>query len=284
MRYLILLLSLITIPAYGNVTTDAGRHIQSDSDNNRQTEWRLTINTKGLPVRFQYSDFDYKSENQEFNSDRYALLYDTDLGGGHFSANIGINRFRDFQLVTGSVYYDKQQTESLAFSIGVEREIVNNAIGITDRISYTNTYAGIDYYRSIGIAASAGVLHFSDSNRRTFIRSKVYRTVGEGWHVYVRNHTYWNSDPFNGNYFSPDEYIQVLFGVGFRQRVFSGLLVGHADIGRNYISDFDTGAHTWRVSWQRDASWADISLYAASDYSNVGYRYRQIGITFSRKF
>lgn len=135
---------------------------------------------------------------------------------------------------------------------GVEREMIDSEKGISEELFSNVYYYSIDFYSEkydAGVALVPSYTHFDDGGNRKQLRTKVYKGIGEtGVHVYVRSRNYWNSDPYNGVFFSPEEYAQYLAGVGFRRVIGEHTVIrGHVDVGKQYVDGYSEPSHSWKI-------------------------------------
>lgn len=173
--------------------------------------------------------------------------------------------------------------------VGIERELIDSTVGIDGRLSSTVYYYSIDLYHQeydLGLALVPSYTNFDGGGSRNQIRSKLYKGIGEtGIHVYVRSRNYWNSDPYNGIFFSPEKYEQYLAGIGFRRVVDEHtVLSGHYDRGRQYIDGYGEQSQSWRLALTttvRDSIQIEGS-YAIDDHSpNYSYELGMLTVRFN---
>lgn len=163
--------------------------------------------------------------------------------------------------------------------LGIERELIDSENGLTDRLSSTVYYFNIDLYHEgidAGLSLVPSYTNFDEGGSRNQLRTKLYKGIGEtGFHVYVRTRNYWNSDPYNGVFFSPEEYEQYLVGFGFRRVLGEHTVVsGHYDMGRQYIDGYGEPSNTWRLSLNSNITDSiSISIDHAVDNYSPNYTY-----------
>jgi len=129
----------------------------------------------------------------------------------------------------------------------LDRGIAYQALTVAGDYQFTDRF---------DLAGVIGRLNFSDDNERSLYRAKATYLISEtyGVNMYVRSRRYSNSDPYSGNYFSPDRYYDYLGGIGIRKRLsfVRGTVVGNIDWGRQSVDGVESPARTWQI---RVESW-----------------------------
>lgn len=238
-------------------------------------------------IGYSYSDLSFSSSGWRASGHRHGVQGTYRDSIFSVTADVGQTTVRNKSTVTGSVSGEAWVSDSFMLLGGIERELVDNETGITNGITYSNYYVGGDYVRGMfGVSAVVGSTHFSDDNRRTYTRVKVYHEIADGVHVYVRNWNYSNSRPYQGNYYAPSNYNQALAGVGFRQAFGPGVVSGHIDFGRQRADGNSEPSRTWRVAYDvpvGNSGWA-ATAYISEDQNQPGYTYRTNGVAVSYRF
>lgn len=175
--------------------------------------------------------------------------------------------------------------------IFIEREVVETRQGMLDGQMYTFLGAVID--RPFSERASGNVLvglqEYGDGNLRSHLRGRlVYVVVPEqGLSLQLRARSYRNSDPFAGDYFSPDWYGEVLGVIALRRVVGGHAWRAAAGAGRQKSAqedarrarslEFSYESPRWRRSWLRlNAGYTDTPVATSTGSSSYSYSYRYL--------
>lgn len=170
----------------------------------------------------------------------------------------------------------------------IERELLETRQGTLDGQMYTFLGAAIDQPFSQRASGSAlvGLQEFGDGNLRSHLRGNLVYAVlpAQGISVQLRTRGYRNSDPFSGDYFSPDWYAEALGVVALRR-----VVGGHAwrvsvGAGRQKTSvedakrarrvEFSYESPRWRRSWLRiNAGYSDTPVATSTGMGSYSYRY-----------
>lgn len=174
----------------------------------------------------------------------------------------------------------------------VEREVLETRAGVEQRLVQTFAGAAIDLPLDARWTATvlAGAQDFgSGNNLRTHLRGNlIYGVLPEkGISLQLRSRYFHNSDPFEGDYYSPQWYGEVL-GVIALRRHYSGYqwraAVGwgrqRSDVeGWKSARMLEVGVDTprWKRAWLRaNAGYKDTPVL--SDTGDTRYAYRYLGV------
>ena len=215
-----------------------------------------------------------------------------DVGGELTRAHIdnGENRWLGWGQVSA------QPTTLSNIELRYEKNWVDSQNALDSGVAYDALTLAGDYQFSdrFNLAAVVGHLSFSDDNERPLYRAKATYLLSEDYGVstYVRYRKYSNSDPYGGNYFSPEDFHDWLAGFGMRRRLpfVRGTFIGAIDWGRQNADGVAAPAHTWQVrleSWigQRFTYALSTGFNATAGVSGgTDYEYRYTSISASWRF
>ena len=176
-----------------------------------------------------------------------------------------------------------------------ERNLVDSEASLSQGITYDLITLAADYQFTsrLNVAGVVGHFDFSDGNERPLYRTKINWLLSEriGLSTYVRARKYSNTDPYNGNYFAPEEFEDWLAGFGIRYGLPSirGALVGHIDWGRQDVDGDASPARTWRLRFEsrRGLRWSYALTAGYDATAGVGggadyeYRYTSASVTWA---
>lgn len=236
------ILMLISTMAIAD-TIETNLYYSNDTDNTSITKYDTRYNMDN-GYGFGIGKNVYDSEGQRVSYDKFII---TNKGLYH---NIEAEIF-DSGEIAGNVNVTIPNNFT-HMEFGIEREMIDSNHGINDELFNNVYYYSIDFYSEhydTGIALVPSYTHFDEGGNRKQLRTKIYKGIGEtGVHVYVRSRNYWNSDPYNGIFFSPEEYSQYLAGFGFRRVIGEHTVVsGHVDVGRQYVDGYSEPSHSWKL-------------------------------------
>ena len=139
-----------------------------------------------------------------------------------------------------------------------EKNWIDSRNGLDNGVTFDALTLAADYQFTdrFSLAGVAGHYDYSDDNVRRLYRAKATYVVSEtyGLSIYARGRKYNNSEPYTGNYFSPEHYRDYLGGIGIRRRlpIVRGTFVGLIDWGRQTADGTTSPARTWQLrleSW-----------------------------------
>jgi hypothetical protein len=170
----------------------------------------------------------------------------------------------------------------------VERELLETEAGIRDGQVVTFAGAAIDrpFGERLSATALAGLQDFDDGNLRSHLRGNVvYALLPEqGLSLQVRGRYYRNSEPYAGDYYSPQWHGEALGVLALRRVAGGHAWRAVAGIGRQRSSGedwkrarmFELGYESprWRSSWLRvHAGYTDSPVVTSSGTGSYSYRY-----------
>lgn len=177
-----------------------------------------------------------------------------------------------------------------------EKNWIDSRNGLNAGVKYDALTLAGDYQFTdrFNLAGVVGQFNYSDGNERPLYRAKATYVVSEayGINIYARGRKYSDSEPYTGNYFSPENYHDYLGGIGIRRRlpIVRGTFVGTIDWGKQTADGVTSPARTWQL---RLESWIGQRFtYALSTGFNatagVGggddYEYRYTSASASWRF
>ena len=280
MKNILVVLLLFPVIAYSQ-EQKVGAHYSFSNDTDSSEIHKYTVDYFYNDFGASYSYINYKGENYNFYGERVGFLLEKD----HLDLDIGFIDYNDHVQLDGYATYNNQFSNFLFYELGVEHTPIDSFNGLENDLTATTLYSSLDLYSSnidAGIAVVPAITFFENNGERKQLRTKLYKGVGHGFHVYFRTRNYENSKPDNGFFFSPEEYQQVLYGIGSRHYIWGGFLRTHMDFGYQKINDFREDSWTYRVAYKKDASNYDVYLsFEESEYSKFyTYQYGEIGIHY----
>lgn len=207
-------------------------------------------------------------------------------GGWLWSGDVGSNG-RDL-LGRASVHSQDARRKELF----VERDVLETRAGVEN--DWVQTFAGAAIDLPMGDRASAtllaGLQDFgTGSNLRTHLRGNLVGVVApeQGLSLQLRTRYFYNSDPGEADYFSPEWYGEALGVVGWRRFVGGYQWLALAGVGRQRSAGDDwkrarmlqVGLETprWKDAWLRvDAGYTDTPVLTDAGAGRYAYRYLQV--------
>lgn len=172
------------------------------------------------------------------------------------------------------IFFERELLETRS---GTERGQMYNVLGAAIDHSFGARWSG---------TALAGVQTFSDDNLRTHLRGNlVFVALPEfGISAQVRTRYFRDSEPYGGNYYSPEWYGQALGVLALRRIVHGYTWRAAVGLGRQRTADDDwkrarlveAGVESprWRQSWVRViAGYTDTPVATSTGMGSYSYRY-----------
>lgn len=277
MKKLILALILAPTLAIGQTASYTVRST-SDSDGvkvNRHTaavakDWGVgVINTE------------YHTPLYSKNSNGLVLIADHKKDNITLIGNIGLGSVgsKNYLLgdITGTMYVNKY----ISLNITAFGDLIDSTNSLSNNITARGLVIGSDFnYGNVGLAAGSRQIWYSNDNKQTGYYIKPYYSIIDGVNVYLTKRNYSNSNPYNGLYFSPEDYDRSGFGVSIRQRIQSitvSAFVDRTSIKTPFSDDKTTAWKLEAMAPIGSKSKANVSF--GRDYNNgFSYRYLQVGI------
>jgi hypothetical protein len=222
--------------------------------------------------------------------DRVYLRAANKTAGWSWAAKVGT----DGHTALGSVsVHDDARWRKELF---VERDVVETPSGVAGDLHYTLVGASVDV--PLGerdtLALVAGVQDFTGENRRIHLRANLVHVIKPDWGLSAQLRTRWfrNSDPGEGDYYSPRWYAQVLPVLQLRRTTDSGwrwVVAGGIGVQRDAESDWRRASYfnAQVTSPRRADGWAFTGAMTFSETptaSGRGYHYLQVSAGITRGF
>ncbi|MDR5746447.1 hypothetical protein QCE73_25065 [Caballeronia sp. LZ029] len=152
--------------------------------------------------------------------------------------------------VTGTLDYMRHLTADTGLGVSVGRDVVDSEAGIEKGLTYNSLLLVFDHQFTsrVSVGVAAGALLFSDDNTRPLLRTRwTYELVeNSGLNAYVKTRTYYDTNPDQGNYFSPRWLNEASGGVSWRTAVGDkAIFFVNADAGRQNLPD--AASNIWSV-------------------------------------
>lgn len=230
---------------------------------------------KQLGVRLTTSQ--YSNLIRSHNTTAISVLADYKIDDLRVMGNLGIGNMSSDVFLFGDMVLSKQVNRSTEVFAGINGDVVDSVRGLDSSIVYRGVYAGFDWYTdSVGATMTVRHTDFTNNNTQSGWSGKAYANVVDGVNIYVSTRQYTNSSPYNGFYYSPEDYKRYNLGIGFRQRIKGYLVSGFAEFGR-LVADGEWGrASAGRIAVEtpKVANKPIFGIAAGTDLSNAsGYRY-----------
>jgi hypothetical protein len=192
---------------------------------------------------------------------------------------------------TGTVDYMRKITASTGLGVSVERDVVDSIQGIEQGLTYNSLALVLDHQFTprFNVGAVAGALWFSDNNTRPILRTRwnFELVANSGLNLYVKTRTYSDSNPYQGNYYSPRWLNEYSGGLSWRTAISNKVVFFvSADAGRQNTSD--ATSNIWsaraglqnhrsrRVQWQIAVETTNNMASGFMSGGGTGYRYTSV--------
>ncbi|WP_179403417.1 hypothetical protein [Burkholderia guangdongensis] len=205
-------------------------------------------------------------------------------------ARLGVMDTDGHTTVTGTLDYMRHITADTGLGVSAERDVVDSIVGIEKGLTYNSLMLVLDHQFTprFTVGAVAGAFRFSDDNTRPLLRTRWnYELVANsGLNAYIKTRTYYDSNPYQGNYFSPRWLNEYSGGLSWRTALNDKVVFFvNADAGRQNTSDANTNIWSARIGLQnhrsRTVQW-QIAVETTNDRaagfvsSGGGYRYTSV--------
>lgn len=213
-------------------------------------------------------------------------------GSGMFKTEGEISRVRvgSYGLHTlGAVQISGTIPGAVNYEARFEKNLVESVASLARGVTYSAYTLAADYEVTprFVLAGVAGRFNFSDGNDRPLARAKAIYVVSEdlGLSVYASGRRYSDSQPYTGNYFSPDEYQDYRGGLKVRRRVgaLNGMLSANFEAGQQNVDGAKSPVRAWEVRlesfpnrpWRYDLSLGlSTSAGVSTNLTGRDYEYR----------
>ena len=154
----------------------------------------------------------------------------------------------------------------------------SGAVTFGRHIYRDRAYVAADYSNlNWGMGGQLNHDRYNDNNTRISVDAKVWVSVVDGVSVYVKRRYWDNSNPYTGNYFSPERLDRTLVGVQARTRVAANtVLAGYVDTGRQRVDSESKNAYNWKLQLDHSVTeQVDVTVAIGEDTTLSGnYKYR----------
>lgn len=159
--------------------------------------------------------------------------------GRRLDASLGLARTAGHDHAVGEL--DSMVALSSATGIGasVERGVVNSTAAINAGLVHTSAALVADHAFSakVNVGLAAGVMLFSDDNRRPFLRTRWNVELQDEWglNAFLKTRSLRNSEPYSGVYYAPRRLNEAAVGLSARLAVAEAFVFSAAaDAGRQH--------------------------------------------------
>lgn len=269
-------LSISTV-TYSDV--EINYHITDDIDNTTIERYDARYYPNDFGVGIGHSN--YTSNNETWYFDRLILSHRND----NHDIDIELLNGDDKLHVLGNGRYILPTNTYMEF--GLERDIIDSYKGLSNMLFSNTYYYNVDLYSEtldVGLALVPSYTTFDDNGYRKQLKTKLYKSLGQsGVHVYARTRNYSISEPYNGVFFSPEDYSRYLFGLGFRRVIGKHMIMrGHYDYGRQYVDGYDEPSSSWSLSFSRNMNDStNLEIRIERDDHTPEYHYEQFRVKLS---
>jgi len=262
------------------------------SDSDRFQEERTNLgylfsNGWGLGASFSY--FDAPDWSGAYGRGLYGQYHLID-SKQTLDARLGVSDTDGHTTAIGSLDYMRHVTKDTSLGVSAERDVVDSIAGLEQGLTYNSLMLVLDHQFTprFSVGAVAGAMWFSDSNTRPMLRTRWSYDLlpNYGLSAYIKTRTYYDSNPDQGNYYSPQWLNEYSGGLSWRTAFASKVVffvsadAGHqnTDGGGTNIWGARIGLQNYRnqkVQWQ-------VAVETTNDHAsgfsggNNGYRYTSV--------
>lgn len=260
------------------------------SDTERSTEqitsfegWTNLSNTVDVGAKVAYTvvedSYGTNTKGTDFRLVGSWVLDNLTLNGG-----VGVWDAAGKTTTLGNLDVYWKGVANTVLSAGIDRSGVasiyneGNAITFGQHVYRDRAYIAGDYSNlNWGAVGQLNHDRYSDNNSRVSVDAKVWIAVTDGFSVYVRRRYWHNSNPYTGNYFSPERLDRTLVGVQGRRRVAANTVVsGYVEGGRQEVDKESKSAYNWKLQLDHSVTDRfDVTVAVGEDTTLGGdYKYR----------
>lgn len=198
------------------------------------------------------------------------------LGRSKIFGELGAGNHDGKTYFVGDATYSYNVNENLDVYAGVYGDLVDSVEGVQRGVTVRGWNAGVDYYTDhYGAVLSVRESYYSNGNTQPGWLAKAYVNILPGLNAYVSTKQWTNSDPGNGDFYSPEDYERYNVGLGFRRRIGDLVISGYVETGRIYEDGISGRGNAWRVSVsnapERPTQWSLSYTQDVSEGSNYEY-------------
>lgn len=182
-------------------------------------------------------------------------VYQSRSADASISARFGVDETKGASTGVGMFDYMRNLSRETALGVSMERDVVDSVNSINNHIRYTAGALVLDHAFSdrANVGVSAGNIWYSDGNERRQLRTRWnYELVQRsGLNAYAKTRHFHNTQPYNGNYFAPEDAAEYSLGMSWRKALSeSTVLQLQGDAGRQFIDGEPKGLWTALVGLQ----------------------------------
>lgn len=211
-------------------------------------------------------------------------------GQGSLDARVGVMDTDGHATPTGAVDYMRHITGSTSLGVSAERDVVDSTVGLDKGLTYDSLALVLDHQFTprFSVGAVAGAMWFSDNNTRPMLRTRWSYELfaNSGLNAYIKTRNYYDSNPAQGNYYSPQWLAEYSGGLSWRTALgHSATFFVSADLGRQTTDSGGTNIWGARVGLQnhrsRTAQW-QVAIETTNNHAagfaggGDGYRYTSV--------
>ncbi|MGF6854544.1 hypothetical protein OKW29_003431 [Paraburkholderia sp. CI3] len=223
-------------------------------------------------------------------SGAYGLYYQHDAKQT-VDGRLGVMDTDGHTTVTGTLDYMRHITADTGLGVSAGRDVVDSIPGIEKGLTYNSLLLVFDHQFTsrFNVGVAAGALRFSDDNTRPILRTRWNYEVAanSGLNAYIKTRTYYNSNPDQGNYFSPRWLNEASGGISWRTAIGDKVVFFvNADAGRQNLPDAASNIWSVRGGLQnhrsRTVQWqvaVETTNNRASGFAVGGSSYRYTSVT-----
>ena len=229
-----------------NTTTRTSADYWFKNDNPVANDKRGTMNQN---FGMSYAKTFYTNPSAQYWANSVSLLANYWKEDNAVFGTLGVGVLNSKAYLTGDMTAMRFLNKNFAASVGVYGDVVDSVAGLQNGITFTGVTTGLDAYNDFGgLVGSVRQSYYSNSNIQSGWFAKSYVNVADGINVYVSTKQYHNSNPYNGYYYSPNNYARYNLGVGFRKLFDNFTLAGFVEGGQANADSVWSNAGAWRVA------------------------------------
>lgn len=231
-------------------------------------------------------------KNNRYNGQGLVMLANYNSGPFSLVGELGVGQLNNGpkkNFLLGDMTATVRINKNLSLYGGVYGDVVASDTGLADSATFTGFSIGTELsHDDVGGISFAGYQqNYSNNNIQEGFLAKAYlNTPIDGINVYVSTKQYVNSLPYNGLFYSPENYSRYNIGIGFRQPLGSEwTLSGHVDIGQALADGEWSNVNSFRISLDKTlVKNFTFGIAVGSDINpgnNYRYQYGQLVLRYT---
>lgn len=247
-------MALMTVPATSAAEglRAAGGGLYHSTDSEGFNSRRLSADGMGLyqhldnKIGLRYTDYEFTRPGWSRRGEQLRLVanrFDRNTLAG-WSVESGLFRAANKDLWTLDATWRQTLAPGRSYELFATRDFVETATAIDNGLSYDFAGASLDYqwlpkWTTVGVA---GLQNFSDGNQRRHLRGRLIfqPSLDLGLTTQLRYRWFDSSKrDVGGAYFNPGTYDELMFALGWRQRIADWRTALTAGVGRQRIDGGD---------------------------------------------